>query len=40
MIFLGALIPGKPIYLVGTIEVFIGLALLAYAFWLVPKDAA
>jgi len=40
MIFLGALIPGKPIYLVGTIEVFIGLALLAYAFWFVPKDAA
>jgi hypothetical protein len=40
MIFLKALIPSKPIYLVGTIELFIGLALLAYAFWFAPKEAA
>ena len=38
MIFLRALIPHQPIYLVGTIELFIGLALLAYAFWLAPKE--
>jgi hypothetical protein len=40
MIFLKALIPGKPIYLVGTIELFIGMALLGYAFWFAPKSAA
>jgi hypothetical protein len=40
MIFLKALIPKQPIYLVGTIELFIGLALLAYAFWFAPKEAA
>ena len=38
MIFLRALIHGAPIYLAGTIELFIGLALLAYAFWLAPKE--
>jgi hypothetical protein len=37
MIFLKALVPWKPIYLVGTIELFIGMALLVYAFWLAPK---
>jgi hypothetical protein len=40
MIFLKAIIPGKPIYLVGTIELFIGLALLAYVFWFAPKVGA
>ena len=38
MIFLKALIHNAPIYLVGTIELFIGLALLAYAFWFAPKE--
>jgi len=38
MIFLKALIHGAPIYLCGTIELFIGLALLVYAFWLAPKE--
>jgi hypothetical protein len=40
MIFLKALIPDTPVYLCGTIEVFIGLALLAYAFWLAPERTA
>ena len=40
MIFLKALIPGTPIYLCGTIELFIGFALLAYAFWLAPERTA
>ena len=40
MIFLKALIPGEPIYLVGTIELFIGFALLIYAFWLAPERTA
>jgi len=40
MIFLKALIPDTPIYLCGTIEVFIGLSLLVYAFWLAPERTA
>jgi hypothetical protein len=40
MIFLKALIPGAPIYLSGTILLFIGLALLAYAFWFAPERGA
>ena len=40
MIFLKALIPDTPIYLCGTIEVFVGLALLIYAFWLAPERTA
>jgi len=36
-IFLKALIPTQPIYLCGTIILFVGLALLAYAFWLAPE---
>ena len=40
MIFLKALIPDTPIYLCGTIEVFIGVALLVYAFWLAPERTA
>ena len=40
MIFLKALISDAPIYLCGTIMVFVGLALLAYAFWLAPERTA
>jgi hypothetical protein len=40
MIFLRALIPDTPIYLCGTIELFIGMALLVYAFWLAPERTA
>jgi hypothetical protein len=40
MIFLKALIPDTPIYLCGVIELFIGFALLAYAFWLAPERTA
>ena len=40
MIFLKALVPWKPVYLVGTIELFIGMALLAYVFWFAPKEGA
>ena len=37
LIFLKALLPGQPIYLCGTIFLFIGLALLAYALWFAPE---
>lgn len=40
MIFLKALIPSRPIYLCGTIELFVGLALFAYAFWFAPEEGA
>ena len=40
MIFLKALISGTPVYLCGMIELFIGLALLAYAFWFAPERTA
>jgi hypothetical protein len=40
MIFLRALIPGQPIYLCGTIFLFIGLALLGYATWFAPERSA
>jgi hypothetical protein len=40
MIFLRALIPDTPIYLCGVIELFIGFALLAYAFWFAPERTA
>ena len=36
MIFLRALIRDQPIFLCGTIFLFIGLALLAYAIWFAP----
>jgi len=36
LIFLKALLPDQPIYLCGTIILFVGLALLSYAFWLAP----
>lgn len=39
MIFLRALIRDQPIYLCGTIFLFIGLALLAYALWFAPERA-
>jgi hypothetical protein len=38
MIFLKALLPGKPVYLCGLIELFVGMALLGYAFWLAPQE--
>jgi hypothetical protein len=37
MIFLKALVSAAPVFLTGLIPVFIGLALLAYAFWLAPE---
>ena len=37
MIFLRALIRDQPIFLCGTIFLFIGLALLSYALWFAPK---
>jgi hypothetical protein len=37
LIFLKALIPSQPIYLCGTIFLFIGLALLVYARWFAPE---
>jgi hypothetical protein len=40
MVFLRALIHGAPIFLAGTIPLFIGLALLAYAFWSAPQERA
>ena len=40
MIFLKALIAGAPIYLTGTIPLFVGFALLAYAFWFAPERLA
>ena len=40
LIFLKALLPAQPIYLCGTIILFVGLALLAYAFWLAPGRSA
>jgi hypothetical protein len=40
MIFLRALIRDQPIYLCGTIFLFIGLALLAYATWFAPERSS
>jgi ferric-dicitrate binding protein FerR (iron transport regulator) len=40
LIFLKALLPGQAVYLCGTIFLFIGLALLAYATWFAPERAA
>ena len=40
MIFLRALIRDQPIFLCGTIFLFIGLALLAYAIWFAPERKA
>ena len=40
MIFLRALVNGEPVYLTGLIPLFIGLALLAHAFWFAPERLA
>jgi hypothetical protein len=40
MIMLKAMVPHRPVFMVGTIELFIGFALLAYAFWLAPERQA
>jgi hypothetical protein len=40
MILLRALISGIPVYLCGTIPLFIGMAMLAYAFWFAPERPA
>jgi hypothetical protein len=40
MIFLKALIPSTPVYLTGTIPLFVGMALLAYALWFAPERPA
>ncbi len=37
-IFLGGLIHGEPVYLVGAIPLLIGLALLSYSLFLAPRD--
>jgi len=37
MIFLHALVRTKPVYLCGTIILFVGLALLAYSTWFAPE---
>ena len=38
MIFLRAVDPNRPVYLVGLIAVLVGLALLSYAYILTPQD--
>jgi len=38
MVLLKGLVHGAPVYLSGTIPLFIGLALLAYAFWFAPRE--
>ncbi len=38
MIFLRAIVQPDPVYLVGLIPLFIGFALLAYSFFLAPKE--
>lgn len=40
MIFFASLTHGERIYAVGTIPLFVGLALLAYAFWFAPNPTA
>lgn len=37
MVLLKALVQDEPVYLVGTIPLFVGPVLLAYAFWLAPE---
>ncbi len=39
MIFLYKLVPGRPIYFVGLIPLLIGVALVAYSYFLAPKEA-
>jgi hypothetical protein len=40
MILLHGLVRDEPVYLVGTIPMFVGLALLAYGYWIAPERAA
>src|ERR1035437_9194752 len=40
MILLHGLVRDEPVYLVGTIPTFVGLALLAYGYWIAPERAA
>jgi len=40
MIFLAGLAHGAPVYLAGTIPLFIGLAMLACTRWFAPDRAA
>jgi hypothetical protein len=40
MIFLHGLVRDEPVYLVGVIPMFVGLALLAYGYWLAPDRGA
>ncbi len=40
MMLLRGLVTDVPVYLVGTIPIFIGLALLAYSYWLAPERTA
>ena len=40
LLLLRGLVQDEPVYLVGTIPMFIGLALLAYAYWLAPERKA
>src|SRR5665647_14478 len=39
MILLHGLVRNEPVYLVGTIPMFVGLALLAYGYWIAPERA-
>jgi hypothetical protein len=38
MVFLRAIVPDRPVYLVGLIPLLIGVVLLAYSYILAPKD--
>ena len=40
MIFFGSLPHAAKVYAIGTIPLFVGLALLVYGFWFAPKPAA
>ena len=40
MILLRGLVHDEPVFLVGTIPIFVGLALLAYSYWLAPGRTA
>jgi len=40
MILLRGLVTGVPVYLAGTIPMFVGLALLAYGYWFAPERTA
>ena len=40
MILLHVLVHDEPVYLVGIIPMFVGLALLAYGYWIAPERSA